>query len=108
MASEAQLDAAFLALAHPIRRAMLRRLSRGEANVGELGRPHTVSGAAITKHLRILRRAGLVSVRPKGHERRIQVEAAPLAQASRWIDYYRRFWDDRLDRVADVLEDLEP
>jgi DNA-binding transcriptional ArsR family regulator len=108
MRSEARLDNAFLALSHPIRRAMLRRLAKGEATVGQLGGPHGVSAPAITKHLRILRRAGLVTVKPRGHERRIRVRAEPLHEASQWIDFYRKFWDDRLDRVADVLQEMQP
>lgn len=99
------LDAVFAALAHPIRRAILERLSAGFANVGELAEPHRVSLPAISRHLRVLEGAGLIEVEPEGRVRRILIDAAPLSAAFGWLTRYRVLWEDRLGRLASHLAD---
>jgi len=98
------LDAIFAALAHPIRRAILGRLSGGDATVGELAEPHRVSLPAISRHLRVLETAGLIEVEPEGRVRRCQIDAAPLSAAFGWLTRYRVLWEDRFDRLAEHLE----
>jgi DNA-binding transcriptional ArsR family regulator len=100
----AQLDAVFAALAHPIRRAMLERLSAGECTVGDLAAPHDVSLPAISKHLRILEEAGLLEQTPDGRLRRCALKAQPLSAAFSWIVQYRILWERRLDALARHLE----
>ena len=97
------LSATLAALADPTRRAILSRLSQGPASVTELAKPFRISQPAISKHLRVLERAGLVT---RGHEaqrRPRQLAAAPLLEVSQWLDNYRRFWEARLDRFAAAL-----
>jgi DNA-binding transcriptional ArsR family regulator len=101
---DAQLDAVFAALAHPIRRAMLERLSQGDCSVGDLAAPHDVSLPAISKHLRILEEAGLLEQTPDGRVRRCALRAAPLSTAFSWIVQYRILWEQRLDALARHLE----
>lgn len=98
------LDAVFAALAHPIRRAIVERLSAGDATVSEIARPHDVSLPAISKHLRVLEDAGLLQVEPEGRVRRCQLDAAPLSTAFGWLTRYRVLWEDRLGRLAEHLE----
>lgn len=98
------LDVIFAALAHPIRRAILERLSGGDATVGELAEPHRVSLPAISRHLRVLEDAGLIEVEPEGRVRRCQIDAAPLSAAFGWLTRYRVLWEDRFDRLAEHLE----
>ena len=98
------LDAIFASLAHPIRRAILEQLSGGDATVGELAEPHGVSAPAISRHLRVLQRAGLIDVEPEGRVHRIQIDAAPLSAAFGWLTRYRVLWEDRFDRLAHHLE----
>ncbi len=98
------LNAVFAALAHPIRRAILERLSAGDATVGELAGPHKVSLPAISKHLRVLEDAGLLKVSPEGRVHRCQLDAAPLSAAFGWLTRYRVLWEDRFDRLAKHLE----
>ncbi len=98
------LDAIFAALAHPIRRAILEQLAAGQATVGELAEPHDVSLPAISKHLRVLEDAGLLTVEPDGRVRRCQIDAAPLSAAFGWLTRYRVLWEDRFDRLAKHLE----
>lgn len=98
------LDAVFASLAHPIRRAILEQLSAGDATVSELARPHKVSLPAISKHLRVLERAGLIQVEPEGRVRRCQIDAAPLSVAFGWLTRYRVLWEDRFDRLAAHVE----
>jgi DNA-binding transcriptional ArsR family regulator len=98
------LDAIFAALAHPIRRAILERLSGGQASVTELAAPHRVSMPAISRHLRVLEAAGLIEVEPEGRVHRIQLYAAPLSAAFGWLTRYRVLWEDRFDRLAEHLE----
>ena len=105
LAVETDLDAIFAALAHPIRRAILERISGGEATVGELAEPHRVSLPAISRHLRVLEAAGLIEIEPEGRVHRIQIDAAPLSAAFGWLTRYRVLWEDRFDRLAEFVED---
>ncbi len=102
---ETNLDAVFAALAHPIRRAILERLSAGDATVGALAEPHRVSLPAISRHLRVLEDAGLIEVEPEGRVRRVQIDAGPLSAAFGWLTRYRVLWEDRFDRLADHLRE---
>ncbi len=104
---EAQLDATFLALAHPARRTMLSRLSRGEATVGELAEPLDLSLPAVTKHLKVLQRAGLVHQGRQAQWRPCRLEPAPLQEASGWIEEQRRTWEARFDRLDAYLRELQ-
>lgn len=102
-----RLDATFAALADPTRRAMLARLAQGDLAVKELAVPFDMSGPAISKHLKVLERAGLIARSRDGRQRPCRLEAAPLADASRWIEQYRRLWEARLDRLGDYLRALQ-
>lgn len=102
----AQLDAIFMALAHPARRAMLVRLSKGEATVGELARPLDMSLPAVTKHLKVMERARLISRSKNAQWRPCRLEAAPLKTASSWIDEQRKVWESRLDRLEAHLHEM--
>jgi DNA-binding transcriptional ArsR family regulator len=97
------LSMVFAALADPTRRAILTRLKRGPASVGELGEPFSMSGPAVSKHLRVLERAGLVSRSKVAQSRPAALEAAPLAQVAEWAEEFRQFWDERFDRLDDYL-----
>jgi len=99
------LDAVFAALAHPIRRAIIERLAVGEATVGDLAEPHDVSAPAISKHLRVLEEAGLLTVQPDGRVRRCHLDAMPLGVAFGWLTRYRVFWEEQLDRLEDHLSE---
>ena len=103
----AQLDAVFAALADPTRRAILAKLARGEATVTELAAPFDISMPAISKHLKVLQRARLISRGRDAQRRPCRLEAAPLAQAASWIDDYRRCWEERLDRLDDYLKTVQ-
>lgn len=107
MTTAAQLDRVFAALADPTRRAILARLSSGEATVGELVAPFALSQPAISKHLKVLERAGLVSRGRSATFRPVRLEAAPLAQVDHWIGQYRQFWDASFDRLAAHLETMK-
>lgn len=100
----ADLSSVFSALADPTRRAILARLSAGEAPVKELAAPFDLSGPAITKHLNVLERAGLISRGRAGQLRPCRLEADALAPAARWIDQYRAMWEERLDRLDAYLK----
>ena len=102
----ATLDATFFALADPTRRAILVRLAEGEASVAELAQPFHMSQPAISKHLKVLERAGLVSVGQDGARRPRRLERAPLAAAGEWIERYRQGWEDAFGRLDELLEDL--
>ena len=102
-----RLDAVFAALADPTRRAILSRLSEGEARVGELAEPFAMSRPAISKHLDVLERAGLVHRIPDGRVNRCVLDGEPLGAASEWVDRYREFWEGRLDSLARYLETTE-
>lgn len=95
-----QLDATFTALADPTRRAMLKRLTEGEATLTELAAPFPVSVQAVAKHLRVLEDAGLVTRRTNGQLRPARLRYAPLRQAAGWIGDYQRFWERGFDRMA--------
>ena len=100
-----QLDLTFGALADPIRRAILARLAEGEATVGELAEPFEVSRPAISKHLRVLERAGLVQRERDGRVSRCELDAAPMRAAADWVAQYREFWENQLDSLARYLEE---
>jgi DNA-binding transcriptional ArsR family regulator len=98
------LDRTFGALADPIRRAILTHLADGEATVGELAEPFAVSRPAISKHLRVLERAGLVQRSRDGRVSRCALDATPMRGAAEWVDRYRVFWERQLDALARYLE----
>jgi DNA-binding transcriptional ArsR family regulator len=102
-----QLDATFIALADPTRRAILARLMEGEASVNELAAPFDISQPAISKHLKILERAGLVSRSASGTRRPVKIEAAPMKQAVDWLEKYRKFWEASYGRLDALLEALQ-
>ena len=105
--SPARLDATFFALADPTRRAILARLAAGEASVAELAKPFAVSQPAISKHLKVLERAGLVSHRTRAQRRPRRLEAQPLAEATAWLERYREIWEQSFLRLDDLLEELK-
>jgi len=100
----ARLDATFGALADPTRRAILQRLSRGDALVTDLARPFAMTLPAISKHLGVLERAGLVERHREGRVRRCQLMADPMRGAAQWLDHYRQFWEAGFDRLARYLD----
>jgi DNA-binding transcriptional ArsR family regulator len=102
--SARKLDRTFAALSDSTRRAILARLADGEATVGELARPFRVSRPAISKHLRVLERAGLVQRARDGRVSRCELDAEPMRDAAEWIERYAEFWGDRLDSLARYLE----
>ena len=101
------LDRTFAALADPTRRAILGRLSGGEASVTELAAPFSMSLPAVSKHLKVLERAGLISRGRNAQWRPCRLEAAPLKEASDWLEEYRGQWEDRLNRLDDYLRDVQ-
>jgi DNA-binding transcriptional ArsR family regulator len=101
------LDRVFMALADPTRRAILARLSRGDATVGALAEPFAMTRPAVSKHLNVLESAGLVYRLTDGRVNRCLFEGAPLAAASAWVERYRRYWEGRLDALAEYLENEE-
>jgi DNA-binding transcriptional ArsR family regulator len=106
----ANLDAIFAALADPTRRAILARLADGEASVAELAEPFAMTQPAISKHLKVLERAGLVSQGRDAQKRPRRLEARPLGEANEWLERYRQFWQasyGRLDALLDELKQLE-
>ena len=103
----AQLDATFTALADPTRRAILARLALGEASVTELAAPFDMSQPAISKHLKVLERAGLVSRGREAQRRPVRLEAKPMAEAVDWLETYRRLWEGNFARLDDVLAELK-
>jgi DNA-binding transcriptional ArsR family regulator len=105
MASD-QLSVTFAALADPTRRAILARLSSGEASVTELAKPFDLSLPGISKHLKVLQRAGLITQSRNAQWRPCRLEPARLKEASEWVGEYQRFWDDSFQRLDDVLQDL--
>lgn len=102
-----QLSTTFAALADPTRRAILARLSRGESSVTELASPFDMSLPAISKHLKVLERAGLISRSREAQYRPCKLEADALKDAAEWIEDYRRFWEARLDRLEEYLKELQ-
>ena len=105
--SPAQLDATFAALADPTRRAILARLASGETTVTELARPFAMSLPAISKHLKVLERAGLIARGREAQWRPARLEAAPLRDVAEWVDHYRKFWEESLDRLEVYLHELQ-
>jgi DNA-binding transcriptional ArsR family regulator len=100
----ATLDRTFGALADPTRRKILERLSRGDARVTELAEPFSMSLPAISRHIAVLERAGLLERQRAGRVHQLKLNPTPIQQASRWIDEYRRFWEGSLDSLARYLE----
>jgi DNA-binding transcriptional ArsR family regulator len=101
------LDATFAALADPTRRAILARLASGEASVTELAEPFAMSQPAISKHLKVLERAGLISRGRDAQRRPRRLEAKPLAQATEWLERYREFWEASYQRLDALLDELK-
>src|ERR1700722_8599214 len=101
------LSATFAALADPTRRAILARLAFGELSVGELGRPFKISGPAITRHLKVLQRVGLITRSRHAQWRPCRLEAKPLQGVAAWVEEYRRFWDESFDRLDEYLVELQ-
>jgi DNA-binding transcriptional ArsR family regulator len=106
-AVESRLDATFAALADPTRRAILARLTAGEASVTELAEPFEMSQPAISKHLKVLERAGLIARGRDAQRRPRRLDAAPLAEANEWLEHYRRFWEESFERLDAVLERMK-
>ena len=102
-----QLSTTFAALADPTRRAILSRLTSGERSVTELARPFDMSLPAVTKHLKVLQNAGLISQGRRAQWRPCKLEAAPLREVSDWVGQYRKHWDEKLDRLDEYLRDLQ-
>ena len=103
-----KLNETFAALADPTRRAILARLARGEAAVGDLARPFDISLPAVSRHLRVLARARLIERRVDAQRRVCRLRAEPLRVAANWLDHYRSFWEERLDDLAALLEAPPP
>jgi DNA-binding transcriptional ArsR family regulator len=101
------LSATFAALADPTRRAILARLASGEASVKELAEPFEMSAPAVTKHLKVLQRAGLITQGRKAQWRPCRLEAKPLKDVAGWMEQYRRFWDESFDRLDEYLIELK-
>lgn len=108
MPASEQLDATFLALADPTRRAILARLAGGSASVTELAAPFSMSQPAISKHLKMLERAGLVSRSRQAQRRPVTIEAGPMQQAIGWLERYRTLWEGNYARLDSLLEELQP
>lgn len=102
------LDATFAALADPTRRAILARLASGEASVAELAEPFVMTQPAISKHLKVLERAGLISGGRDGPRRPRRLEATRLAEATEWLEGYRKFWEGNFRRLDALLDELQP
>jgi DNA-binding transcriptional ArsR family regulator len=101
------LDATFMALADPTRRAMLARLTEGEASVSELAEPFDMSQPAISKHLKILERAGLISVGHDAQRRPRRLEPEPLAEAAAWLQQYEAIWETNFERLDELLREMQ-
>jgi DNA-binding transcriptional ArsR family regulator len=102
-----QLSATFAALADPTRRAILARLSLGETSVSELAEPFEISLPAVSKHLKVLERAGLVARGREAQWRPCRIDAGPLREVADWLEHYRQFWEQRLDRLDAYLKELQ-
>lgn len=101
------LSTTLSALADPTRRAILARLASGEASVGELAEPFEISLPAVSRHLKVLERAGLIARGRDAQWRPCRLETAPLQEVDAWLTRYRRLWDERLDRLGDYLDELQ-
>ncbi len=104
---DSALDRTFAAVADPTRRAILARLALGEASVGELAAPFSVSAPAISRHLKVLERAGLVAREKHGRVHRCRLDPAPMHEAAEWIERTRQFWEGRLDALEVYLQSLK-
>jgi len=102
-----RLDATFTALADPTRRAILARLASGEASVTELAEPFAMSQPAISKHLKVLERAGLISIGQDAQRRPRRLEGRPLAEATEWLEGYRQFWEGSFQRLDALLNEMK-
>jgi DNA-binding transcriptional ArsR family regulator len=102
-----RLSATFAALADPTRRAILSRLAGGQASVGELAQPFAMTLPAISKHLKVLERAGLITRGRDAQWRPCALAPAPLAEVADWVGHYRKFWEQSLDRLDDYLKDIQ-
>ncbi len=102
-----RLSATFAALADPTRRAILTRLAKGEATVNELAQPFAMSQPAISKHLKVLERAGLISRGQRAQCRPRRIDAQPLAEADGWLENYRKLWEANFDRLDALLDELK-
>jgi DNA-binding transcriptional ArsR family regulator len=100
------LSTTFAALADPTRRAILARLARGEASVTELAKPFDISLPAVSKHLKVLKRAGLIARSRESQWRPCQLQASPLKDVADWVDHYRRFWTESFERLDEYLHEL--
>lgn len=107
MTASQRLDATFAALADPTRRAILARLASGEASVTELAKPFAITQPAISKHLKVLERAGLISLGQDAQRRPRRLEAQPLADACRWLERYRQFWETRFQHLDALLDQMK-
>jgi len=107
MTQSERLDATFIALADPTRRAILARLATGEASVNDLAAPFSISQPAISKHLKILERAGLISTSQSATRRPRKLEAAPMAEAASWLEKYRDLWEHNFTRLDGLLAELQ-
>jgi DNA-binding transcriptional ArsR family regulator len=105
--TQRQLDRTFAALSDPTRRRILEHLAEGDRCVTDLARPYRMSLPAVSKHLRVLERAGLVRRRRDGRVHRLALQAAPMQQAQQWIEEYRRFWEQSFDRLETYLQKLQ-
>jgi DNA-binding transcriptional ArsR family regulator len=101
------LNRTFAALADPTRRRILEHLAHGDRCVTDLARPYSMSLPAVSKHLRVLEKAGLLRRRRHGRVHSLHLQAAPMQQASRWIEEYRRFWEESFDRLDQYLKELQ-
>ena len=104
---EGRLDETFAALANPTRRAILARLAAGEASVNDLAAPFSMSLPAISKHIKVLEHAGLITRGRRAQFRPCAIDAAPLAEVASWAQQYRHIWDDRFDRMDDYVRQLQ-
>ncbi|PSH70026.1 transcriptional regulator [Phyllobacterium brassicacearum] len=102
-----RLDHIFSALADPTRRAILARLALGTTSVSELAEPFQMSGPAVTKHLKVLERAGLIIRGREAQFRPCTLDAAPLKEATDWLERYRRFWEESFDRLEEYLQEVQ-
>lgn len=107
MKHDDQLDSVFAALADPTRRAILTRLAEGESTVSELARPFAMSMPAVSKHLKVLERAGLIERGRQAQYRPCRLNGKPMKLASDWIEHYRKFWEESFDRLEDYLAELQ-
>ncbi len=102
-----QLSETFQALADPTRRAMMARLTKGEASVQELAKPFKMSLPAISKHLKVLEKSGLIVRRSLAQQRLCKLQTRPLKEAVDWMEHHRKLWEDRLDQLEDYLQEIQ-